>query len=87
MLLFSASEADLGGEAEKPSTAGAGAAGEGEEGEKEGGEGEAEAGATPVPQEAAAGDGKKLTNQFNYSERASQTYNNPYRVSHYKFIY
>ena len=23
--------------------------------------------------------GKKLTNQFNYSERASQTYNNPYR--------
>ena len=24
---------------------------------------------------------KKLTNQFNYSERASQTYNNPMRVS------
>ena len=23
---------------------------------------------------------QKLTNQFNYSERASQTYNNPYRV-------
>jgi len=24
---------------------------------------------------------KKLTNQFNFSERASQTYNNPMRVS------
>ncbi|XP_069138645.1 dynein intermediate chain 2, ciliary-like isoform X3 [Argopecten irradians] len=33
--------------------------------------------ATPAP--AAAAGGKKLTNQFNYSERASQTYNNPYR--------
>ncbi|XP_021357604.1 dynein intermediate chain 2, ciliary-like [Mizuhopecten yessoensis] len=33
--------------------------------------------ATPTP--AAAAGGKKLTNQFNYSERASQTYNNPYR--------
>jgi len=33
----------------------------------------------------AGGDGsgkeKKLTNQFNFSERASQTYNNPMRVS------
>lgn len=31
----------------------------------------------------AAGSGgkvKKLTNQFNFSERASQTYNNPCRV-------
>ena len=32
---------------------------------------------TPAP---SKGD-KKLTNQFNFSERASQTYNNPYRVS------
>ena len=24
---------------------------------------------------------KKITNQFNFSERASQTYNNPLRVS------
>ena len=24
---------------------------------------------------------QKLTNQFNFCERASQTYNNPYRVS------
>jgi len=37
--------------------------------------------ATPAP--AAGGKDLKLTNQFNYSERASQTYNNPYRV---KFI-
>ena len=34
---------------------------------------------TPAP--AAAAGSRKLTNQFNYSERASQTYNNPYRVS------
>jgi len=26
---------------------------------------------------------KKLTNQFNFSERASQTYNNPMRVSQF----
>ena len=32
---------------------------------------------TPAP---GAGGDKKLTNQFNYSERASQTYNNPLRV-------
>ncbi|KAK7116011.1 dynein intermediate chain 2, ciliary-like isoform X2 [Littorina saxatilis] len=48
----------------------------GEKGEL--GEGEAGAG-TPLPKEGAASGGKKLTNQFNYSERASQTYNNPYR--------
>ncbi|XP_074651802.1 dynein intermediate chain 2, ciliary-like [Tubulanus polymorphus] len=30
-------------------------------------------------EEATSSDGKKLTNQFNFSERASQTYNNPYR--------
>nr|XP_022331438.1 dynein intermediate chain 2, ciliary-like isoform X1 [Crassostrea virginica]XP_022331443.1 dynein intermediate chain 2, ciliary-like isoform X1 [Crassostrea virginica] len=33
--------------------------------------------ATPGP--SAAAKGEKLTNQFNFSERASQTYNNPYR--------
>lgn len=32
-------------------------------------------GGTPEPKSGS----KKLTNQFNYSERASQTYNNPYR--------
>ena len=37
---------------------------------------------TPVVKEAA----KKLTNQFNFSERASQTYNNPYRVSKLEMI-
>ena len=35
-----------------------------------------EEGASPEPK---AGGSKKLTNQFNYSERASQSYNNPYR--------
>jgi hypothetical protein len=36
------------------------------------------------PKQAAAihGKPKKLTNQFNFSERASQTYNNPCRVFH-----
>ncbi|XP_064618477.1 dynein intermediate chain 2, ciliary-like isoform X3 [Lineus longissimus] len=42
---------------------------EGEEGPKDDGT------STPAP----TGGDKKLTNQFNYSERASQTYNNPYR--------
>ena len=37
-----------------------------------------EEGTSPEPK---SGGSKKLTNQFNYSERASQTYNNPYRVS------
>lgn len=40
------------------------------------------------PDSSASVGGKgdsKLTNQFNFSERASQTYNNPYRVS-YKLI-
>ena len=35
---------------------------------------------TPAPAKEESG-AKKLTNQFNFSERASQTYNNPYRVS------
>ena len=37
------------------------------------------------PDSSASVGGKsesKLTNQFNFSERASQTYNNPYRVSY-----
>ncbi|XP_033750677.1 dynein intermediate chain 2, ciliary-like isoform X3 [Pecten maximus] len=56
--------------------AGAGAA-EGDEAKEEGKDEGRDDAATPAP--AAAAGGKKLTNQFNYSERASQTYNNPYR--------
>lgn len=37
-----------------------------------------EDGGSPEPKAKGS---KKLINQFNYSERASQTYNNPYRVS------
>ena len=48
---------------------------EGEEGEGEGAEEKPPV--TPV----GAPKGKKPANQFNYSERASQTYNNPLRVS------
>lgn len=44
----------------------------------EAGEDEKDLSGTPMPAEGAAGP-KKLTNQFNFSERASQTYNNPYR--------
>lgn len=40
-----------------------------------------EDGAAPtVPKAKVRSVEKKLTNQFNFSERASQTYNNPYRV-------
>ncbi|XP_052101562.1 dynein intermediate chain 2, ciliary-like isoform X1 [Mytilus californianus] len=64
-----------GGEA----TPAAGAA-EGEEQAKEEAAEEAKDGAaTPAPAEGESTGSKKLTNQFNYSERASQTYNNPYR--------
>ena len=35
---------------------------------------------TTTPAPPGGGGDKKLTNQFNFSERASQTYNNPYRV-------
>ena len=35
----------------------------------------------------SSGKEKKLTNQFNFSERASQTYNNPMRVSHCCFLF
>eukprot|EP00918_Siedleckia_nematoides_P049891 GHVU01109260.1.p1 GENE.GHVU01109260.1~~GHVU01109260.1.p1 ORF type:complete len:711 (+),score=130.97 GHVU01109260.1:17-2149(+) len=64
-------------EAEKPAE---GAEGEGEKSEAEGKDGEAggeEVAGTPAP--GASSDSKKLTNQFNFSERAAQTYNNPYR--------
>ena len=51
----------------------------------EGKEGEAEIGEEPSATAiSGGGEGgakeKKLTNQFNFSERASQTYNNPMRV-------
>lgn len=58
---------DKGSQAEAPSKATA-AAGDDED---EDGKPKAAAG--------AAGKEKKLTNQFNFSERASQTYNNPFR--------
>lgn len=74
------SDQAAGGEAEEKQTADAGTEGaaEGDKPAEEAkdGEGAAEDGATtPAP---PAGN-KKLTNQFNFSERASQTYNNPYR--------
>ncbi|XP_061172173.1 dynein intermediate chain 2, ciliary-like isoform X1 [Saccostrea echinata] len=51
---------------------------EGEEGKEEAKEGEQrEEAATPAA--GAPAGAEKLTNQFNFSERASQTYNNPYR--------
>lgn len=52
-----------------------GAQGEEEEQKDEGKDEAREEGASPTP----APRDKKLTNQFNFSERASQTYNNPYR--------
>merc|ERR1719495_192823 len=63
-------EAETGASAEEGGEEG-GAEGEGKE---EGGE----EGASPAPP-TAKGKEKKLTNQFNYSDRASQTYNNPFR--------
>jgi len=47
---------------------------------KEGEEGEGAEEKPPVTP-VGAPKGKKPANQFNYSERASQTYNNPLRVS------
>ncbi|XP_052279386.1 dynein intermediate chain 2, ciliary-like isoform X1 [Dreissena polymorpha] len=50
--------------------------------EDRGDEAKEEAGDDAGTQAASGSEGggnKKLTNQFNYSERASQTYNNPYR--------
>lgn len=58
---------DKGSQAEAPSKATAVAAGDDEDEE-----GKPKA-------TGAAGKEKKLTNQFNFSERASQTYNNPFR--------
>ncbi|KAK3096843.1 hypothetical protein FSP39_003888 [Pinctada imbricata] len=67
-----------GSEGGETTPAAAAAPAEGEEGKEEGKEGEqTEETTTPAPGGAEAG--KKLTNQFNFSERASQTYNNPYR--------
>lgn len=61
-------------------TPGAGAA-DMDEGKEEAADGEVKDGAaTPAPADGeTTGGPKKLTNQFNFSERASQTYNNPYR--------
>ena len=53
--------------------------GESEADESDGGEGEK--GQEEEPQRKKAGSSeKRLRNQFNFSERASQTLNNPYRV-------
>lgn len=49
---------------------------EGESGKE--GEGAEDGAPTPAPAAGSGGE-KKLTNQFNFSERASQTYNNPLR--------
>jgi hypothetical protein len=43
-------------------------------------EGEDEDEEKPKKPTGTVGKAKKLTNQFNFSERASQTYNNPSRV-------
>jgi dynein intermediate chain 1 len=43
-------------------------------------EGEDEDEEKPKKATGFGGKAKKLTNQFNFSERASQTYNNPSRV-------
>lgn len=67
-----------GSEGGETTPAAGGAPAEGEEGKEEAKEGEQrEEAATPGP--GASAKTEKLTNQFNYSERASQTYNNPYR--------
>lgn len=52
---------------------------------EEGGEGD-----TPAEGEAKKKSGKpekRLRNQFNFSERASQTLNNPYRVGSKMYMY
>lgn len=52
------------------------------EGEGEGdAEGEAGRGEDDEAKGGVSGKPKKLTNQFNYCERAALTYNNPNRVS------
>ena len=73
-----------GGEDKAAAAAAAAAAAGAAEGEESGERSEAAEGdpdsSTPLPPEGASSGGKKITNQFNFSERASQTYNNPYRV-------
>lgn len=59
--------------------AGAAAGAEGDEADKEAQAADQGEDAAVAPAADAKGGQKKLTNQFNYSERASQTYNNPYR--------
>lgn len=67
-----------GSEGGETTPAAGGAPAEGEEGKDEAKDGEQrEEAGTPGP--GTTTKGEKLTNQFNYSERASQTYNNPYR--------
>ncbi|CAC5389265.1 DNAI1 [Mytilus coruscus] len=64
-----------GGEA----TPAAGAAEGEEQAKEEAAEVAKDGAATPAPAEGESTGSQKLTNQFNFSERASQTYNNPYR--------
>ncbi|RUS80193.1 hypothetical protein EGW08_012050, partial [Elysia chlorotica] len=70
-------------EEKEEASEGAADAAAGEEGGEEGAaEGKEEGGdeeAAPAPAAKTGGKEKKLTNQFNFSERASQTYNNPFR--------
>jgi len=69
-------------EAKAEAAEGEAAEGEGEEGAAEGeAKEDGEDGASPAPPKAggAKDASSKLTNQFNYSDRASQTYNNPFR--------
>lgn len=56
-----------------------------EEGEAEGEEAEGEVKAAAKPP-AKGGRARKLTNQFNFSERAALTYNNPTRVSYFSMF-
>lgn len=63
-----------GSEGEAPTPA---AGAEDEAAKEEGKDEQRDEASTPAP--AATDKDKKLTNQFNFSERASQTYNNPYR--------
>ncbi len=55
--------------------------GEGSDGGGEGDAGDADDDAQELAVGAVGGPKKKLTNQFNFCERAALTYNNPSRVS------
>ncbi|XP_060598579.1 dynein intermediate chain 2, ciliary-like isoform X1 [Ruditapes philippinarum] len=66
-------------EAGEAASGAAGAGADGEEAKEEAKEEQREEATTPAPAQTEGGGSKKLTNQFNFSERASQTYNNPYR--------